>query len=140
MINKVDYSLVLGNYLLIGVIIIYLVIISIFSDKYNDLLSQKKIKNTLLNLNKITNDDFLKYQNLNKKNVSKQIKIVVLILSVIYIIHLSTILMVIGFSWIDLFGSTISFLVSLVMIIIIYWLKGSGTIDSNARIPGQTRI
>lgn len=33
-----------------------------------------------------------------------------------------------------LFGSTI------VLVLIINWMKGAGTIDSNPRLPGQTRI
>lgn len=75
-----------------------------------------------------------------KNKMSKLKKIIWIPTCAVFVAHLIANGMTPNIVAIDYLFTSIPFVSTIILILIINWMKGAGTIDSNPRLPGQTRI
>jgi len=123
-----------------GIIIIYLIIISIFGDKYNTLLANLKRNRLAYTHKKVTDKKYQETKRLNSEKIKKLKKHSIISIMLIYLLHASIIKLIIGSLNIHIWEATIISIVAIAIMVGVFWLKGAGTIDSNPRLPNNTRI
>ncbi len=72
--------------------------------------------------------------------IGKMKKIIWPLNIVIFLVHIITLSVSAKSESIHFIGALILLVVNILLVIAITWMKGAGTIDSNPRLPGQTRI
>lgn len=75
-----------------------------------------------------------------ENKVSKLKKAIWLPILLVFIAHLIVNSQTPNSVGLDYLIASILFVSTIVLIFIVNWMKGAGTIDSNPRLPGQTRI
>ena len=75
-----------------------------------------------------------------ENKVSKLKKIIWIPTCAVFVAHLIANVLTPNIFGIDYLFASIPFVSTIILILIINWMKGAGTIDSNPRLPGQTRI
>lgn len=126
--------------LIYSVVFIYLIVISVFADKYNTVLAMLKKNNLARFHERISTAQHITIISLYSRQI-KKLKIYSIIgLTSIYILHSFIVQITTGLLLKYLVQSTIILCISIFIMMGIFWLKGIKIINSNQRFPRPTKM
>ena len=119
---------------------LYLVIFVVFASKYSSTMQEINKDLRILKLKGINTEKVQSRISVRERKVSKLKKFVWLPTIAVFIAHLITISISEKVVNMDYLVALILLASISILIVIISWMKGAGTIDGNPRLPGFTRI
>ena len=120
-------------------LIAFIIYASFYSSAMQDITKYKKIL-MLQNIKQALKEKIEKKVNQKKLRIKKYKRLSYISLCGLFFIHILLLYLLVESSNLDYLYSILTAIVFLVLLLIINWMKGAGTIDSNARLPGYTRI
>lgn len=121
-------------------IALYLMIFVVYASMYSSTMQDLNKNYRILNVEGVNIEKLKSRIDSQGKKVSKLKKIIWIPTCAVLITHLIGNGMTSNIVGIDYLFALIPFVSTIILILIINWMKGAGTIDSKPRLPGQTRI
>lgn len=136
----IDTSLTYSQSLTAGAIIINIIILSVFGDKYNSCIIKITKKHQLI-LHKLISEQDFKSQILDlRKQITRIKRISFLYLLIVFVVQTVLLIKQRYLASDDFILSLTTFIIFTVLMLGIYWLKGRGAFDPNKRLPGFERF